>query len=158
MREPAIFWWPGKIKPSVAHNTASTLDLFPTIMSIAGIDMPSDRRYDGYDLSPTIFESKSSERENIFYYHGGNVFAVRQGDWKVHFKTVANIYTKEQTIITHSPPQVFNLLVDPSERFDVAASNSAVIASAVKLVEHHQSSIKPVENQLIKITALPTLK
>lgn len=158
MREPAIFWWPEKIKPAVAHNTASTLDLFPTIMSIAGIDMPVDRSYDGYDLSPTIFESKSSARENIFYYHGSKVFAVRQGDWKVHFKTVANIYTKEQSIITHTPPQVFNLLVDPSERFNVAANNPTVIESATKLIEHHQRSIKPVENQLIKISALPTIK
>jgi len=158
MREPAIFWWPEKIKPAVAHNTASTLDLFPTIMSIAGIDMPSDRSYDGYDLSPTMFEQKSNERENIFYYHGDKLFAVRQGNWKVHFKTVANIYTKEQKILTHTPPQVFNLLVDPSERFDVGAVNPAIIASATKLIEQHQLSIKPVENQLIKITALPTIK
>ena len=158
MREPAIFWWPEKIKPAVAHNTASTLDLFPTIMSIAGIAMPSDRSYDGYDLSPTMFEQKSNERKNIFYYHGDKIFAVRQGDWKVHFKTVANIYTKEQKILTHTPPQVFNLLVDPSERFDVGAVNPAIIASAAKLIEQHQLSIKPVENQLIKITALPTIK
>lgn len=157
MREPAIFWWPQKIKPAVAHNTASTLDLFPTIMSIAGIELPSDRSYDGYDLSPTIFEGKNSERENVFYYHGTEVFAVRQGKWKVHFKTIANIYTQEQTIITHTPPQVFNLLLDPSEQFDLATSNPAVIESAAKLVAQHQRSIKPVENQLIKITALPTL-
>jgi arylsulfatase A len=63
MREPAIFWWPGKIVPNVIQQVGSTLDLFPTINKIAGIDIPGDRLYDGYDISDVLFNHGHTKRE-----------------------------------------------------------------------------------------------
>ncbi len=60
MREPGIAWWPGTISAgSVSEALASTLDIFPTACSLAGVPLPTDRPLDGFDLSP-VLRSQSS--------------------------------------------------------------------------------------------------
>lgn len=150
MREPAIFWWPGKIKPTVSHQTASTLDIFPTVMKLAGIDIPNDRIYDGQDLGPVMFEAKTILHRSIYYYHGAELFAVRQGKWKAHFKTVSNIYLKNQKFETHNPPLLYNLEIDPAEKYNVAADNKKIISSIIDNADQHKNSVRPVVNQIEK--------
>ena len=43
---------------------------------------------------------------------------------------------------------VFDLVVDPSEKYNVAAKHADVIAAAQKLVAEHRESMKPAESQL----------
>jgi arylsulfatase A len=150
MREPAIFWWPGKIVPNVIQQVGSTLDLFPTINKIAGIDIPGDRLYDGYDISDVLFNHGHTKRKTIFYYHGEEVFAIRHGDWKIHFKTLENIYTSKAKFVEHNPPMLFNLATDPSEKYNIALENPDIIKSFDEILATHLKSIKPVENQLEK--------
>ena len=80
-RVPGIAWWPGKIRHGrtqevrASHCTymklqtivlllliqlAATLDLFPTVMKLAGGKMPSVIT-DGIDMSPILFENKKVE-------------------------------------------------------------------------------------------------
>ena len=43
---------------------AGTVDVLPTVLTIAGAKIPSDRPIDGVDMSPILFESgKVSEME-----------------------------------------------------------------------------------------------
>ena len=66
MREPALFWWPGKILPGVVRQMGSTLDVLPTVARLAGAAVPSDRPIDGYDLSGVLFgEGKSPAKRCI---------------------------------------------------------------------------------------------
>ena len=37
---------------------AATLDLFPTIMKVTNISMPTDRIFDGVDMSAILFDNK----------------------------------------------------------------------------------------------------
>jgi len=51
--------WPGKISAgSVNAELLSAIDLLPTMAKIAGINLPSDRVYDGIDMSPMIFSDR----------------------------------------------------------------------------------------------------
>ena len=44
--------WPGHIEANqVSDALTSALDVFPTLLSLAGIDLPPNRHYDGMDLS-----------------------------------------------------------------------------------------------------------
>ena len=43
MREPAIFWGPGIVKPQVVMDMGTTLDLLHTCCSLAGVELPGDR-------------------------------------------------------------------------------------------------------------------
>ena len=148
MREPTIFWWPGKLKHSVIMDCASTLDLFPTFCSLADLKVPSDRIYDGYDLSPLMFGTGKSKRDVIFYYRDTEVFAVRKGDYKVHFKTQDG-YGQDKPVV-ENPPLLYNINVDPSEKYNIAEKHPEVIAELRKILERHQAGVVQVENQLEK--------
>ena len=54
MREPTIFWWPGRIEPGMVTDLGSTLDLLPTFCALAGAGTAPDRVLDGVDLSPVL--------------------------------------------------------------------------------------------------------
>lgn len=147
MREPTVMWWPGKLKPGIVHDMGSTLDLFPTFVKLAGGQIPDDRTYDGVDISPALFGTGPSGRDEMFYYHGQQLFAVRQGEFKAHFQTKIS-YTGQKEAESHDPPLLYHLGHDPREKFDVAKGNEAVIAEIRKLAEAHKASIEPVASHL----------
>lgn len=151
MREPAIFWWPGRIKPGVITDVGSTLDLFPTINSIVGLETPGDRIYDGYDISPALFEQKGSPRNTFFYYDGTKLFSIREGAYKAHFYTRENVYEENMEIVYHDPPLLFNLEKDPGEKYNISSEYPEVIDHLKQLYEKHCKTIEPVENQLSKV-------
>ncbi len=146
MREPTIMWWPGKIKPGVRAEIGSTLDLLPTISGLVGAPLPKDRIYDGYDLSSVIFGSGKSPRNEIYYYRDEEVYAVRMGAYKVHFITRAEYGNNDKVI--HFPPLLYNLNVDPSEKYNIAKEHPEVVSQAREMLEKHQKSVVPVINQL----------
>jgi len=146
MRVPAVFWWPGAIKPGVVHGMGSTLDLLPTVAALTGGELPSDRILDGYDISPSLLATGESPRRAMIFYRGTRVFAARVGEFKAHFFTRTGYRDLKET--PHDPPLLYHLGHDPGERHDVAGEHPDVIAAIVELVEQHQTSIKPVENQL----------
>lgn len=152
MREPTVMWWPGKLKEGVVQEMGCTLDLLPTFVALAGGKLPTDRTYDGYDLSPVLFGTGSSPRDTMFYYHGEQLFAVRKGPFKAHFQTKTS-YVGQKEAKQHEPPLLYHLGNDPSEKYDIAPQHSEVITEIRKLAETHRASIEPVENQLEKRAA-----
>ncbi len=148
MRVPGIFWMPGKIKPTVERNVASTLDLYPTLIRLAGGTMPSDRPMDGVDLSGLLFKGEPIEREVFCYYRGEKLYAARLGAWKIHLITQAPYGEKP---VTHEKPLLYNLEVDPSESHEISASHPEVVARIVAAVEKHRATVTPVRSQLIDV-------
>ena len=148
MREPGIFWWPGKIKPGVVMELGATMDLLPTFCSLAGINLPADRVYDGYDISPVLFDTGKSPRDVVFYYRDTEIYAVRKGAYKAHFITKSE-YGNDPAVI-HNPPLLYNLNIDPSEKYDVANEHPEIIDEIKQILEQHLSTVVPVENQLEK--------
>ena len=47
MREPTIFWSPKILKNGVIQELGTTMDLLPTFCSLANVELPNDRIYDG---------------------------------------------------------------------------------------------------------------
>lgn len=70
VREPAIVRWPGKIMPRITPTVAATYDIFPTVLSLAGISQPADRIIDGRDLSPVLFSGAPTQHDCLFIYKG----------------------------------------------------------------------------------------
>ena len=147
MREPGIFWWPGKIAPSVITDLGSTLDLFTTFSKIAGAKLPKDRILDGVDLSPTLFEQKKSPRKSLLYYRGTELYAARMGDYKAHFIT-QGAYGEFGERQEHDPPLLYNLNHDASEKYDIAAEHPEIIEQINALVKTHQSNLIKGEDML----------
>lgn len=149
MREPTIFWWPGRIKPDVIMQPGSTLDLLPTFAAICGATLPSDRTLDGFDLSAVLLEGDDSPRRDMFYYHGEECFAVRSGMFKAHFKTKTS-YTGQKQAVVHDPPLLFHLGHDPSEAYNIASNHPDIVKQLIDLKAQHEATIEPVPNQLTR--------
>ncbi len=90
IREPLIAKWPGRIPAGSIDNTpVSSVDFFPTLLSIA----KSEKKYrdiDGTSLLPLLTKSGKLDREAIFFhyphYHKNGVApsgAIRMGDYKL---------------------------------------------------------------------------
>lgn len=146
MRVPAIFWWPGTIPSAVVRDIGSTLDLLPTFAKLASAEVPADREIDGYDLTPALRGTGPGPRDTMYFYRGAALFALRHGPFKGHFFTRAEY--GNDTVKTHEPPLLYNLDVDPGEKFEVGAKHPDVIARLQKLAAEHRSGVKPVKSRL----------
>ena len=106
-RVPAIMAWPGRISGGKINREIVTgLDIFPTLVNLAGAELP-DVELDGLDILSVIMENKSSPRNTFFYCQGHQVQAVRQNEWKLRMTTDEGV-------------QLFNLNIDPSEMYNRA--------------------------------------
>lgn len=108
---------------------SSTLDVFPTFLSLAGRPLPSDRSYDGMDLTPLLLGRSSHAHSTLFHPdHNGDLSAMRHGSLKVHFRVtqappcVANETRPVDAVLDDFPfvlhnqaPLVFDLDKDPAE-------------------------------------------
>ena len=149
MREPTLAWFPGKIPAgTVNQSIASTMDIFATIHALAGVEMPQDREMDSFDLSPMLFENGQGHREVLFYYRAYQLMAVRMGPWKMHLLTQDGYGPGSQKAVEQNPPLLYNLDVDPSERFNVADKNTEVIERIHERIKEHRAKLKPAVSQL----------
>jgi arylsulfatase A-like enzyme len=120
-RVPFLARWPGRIPAgAVSGDLARTLDLLPTIAAIAGVPVPAGRALDGQDIRAFIEGRAPSPAEWFFYYDsGGRLEGVRDRRWKLHLR-----FPEKGEPMT----ELFDLLADPSERWDVAADHADVVA------------------------------
>jgi arylsulfatase A-like enzyme len=148
MREPCIMWWPGRIKPGVVNDMGATMDVYTTILTLAGAKVPDDRVVDGLDISPALFGTGPSPRKTMFYYRGTKLYAVRKGPYKAHFFTRSGYRGDKE--VHHDPPVLYHLGNDPSEKYDISKSHPEVIADIQREVALHRANLKPGEDQLVK--------
>jgi arylsulfatase A len=142
VRTPAIFRWPGTIKPGVVTDMASIMDLYTTAAKIGGAEIPKDRDVDGLDLRPRLTGTGPGPRNTYFYYWDDELRAVRKGAYKAHFVTSGS-YGQGEPRTEHNPPLLFNLADDPGEHTDVAAQHPDVVADLIREAEAHKRGVKP---------------
>lgn len=139
MRVPGIFWWPGKIQPGVVSGIGSAMDLFSTVLSLAGVDESSG--VDAKDLSPTLLNGEPSPRDSLFYYRGGELRAMRKGRYKISFVS-EGAYGMPPARVKHEAPLLYDLLTDPAEQFDIAARHPEIVAALQKEVAQHVAGLE----------------
>jgi arylsulfatase A-like enzyme len=89
LRVPMIARWPGKIPAGVVNNSlAGTIDILPTILKVAGVDVPADRVIDGRDIRPLLTSAEAkSPHEALYAMQGTYLMTVRSGKWKLHVRS-----------------------------------------------------------------------
>jgi arylsulfatase A len=89
IRVPGIARWPGKIKPGTTCNVPVIgSDVFPTMLSIAGVEAPKNRVLDGVNILPALEGSATKvERPQPLFWRlhmAPNMkIAMRVDDWKI---------------------------------------------------------------------------
>ena len=130
-RVPCIMRWPDKITPGQSiTKIASTIDIYPTIAEIVG-DEINGYANDGVSLMPILNgDINSNPRNELYYYYGEKLIAVRKGKWKLVFPHVYRSYEGvEAGKDLHPGPynkgssglELYDLINDIGERKDVAA-------------------------------------
>ncbi len=147
MREPCIFWSPDKIKPAVITDLGCTMGLFTTFSKMAGVAIPNDRIIDGLDLTGTLLEGKPSPRKSMLYYRGTTIYAARLGDYKAHYITEGE-YGMFGEKEVHDPPLLYNVDVDPSEKYDIADKHPDIISQIDEVVKEHRAHLVMGKDQL----------
>ncbi len=146
MRVPGIFWMPGTVKRGVVKDMGSTLDVLPTVAAFTGARAPRDRPMDGFDLSPALLRGEPSPRQEMLFYRAGEMFAFRQGPYKIHFLTQTG-YTEPQPT-PRDPPTLYHLEHDPSEKYDISAANPELAERLAKLARQRDAELERGEDQL----------
>lgn len=148
MREPSICWWPGTIPAGqVSAELGTTMDIYSTSLALAGATLDQNHVVDGYDLTESLKGNAKSPRDVVYYYRGTRLMALRKGPWKAHFATQES-YTGNNRVNEHDPPVLYNLEVDPSEKWNVADRHPEVIAEIKAAAETHKATIVAVPSQL----------
>lgn len=151
MRVPCIMWWPGRIWPAVVSDIGATMDLYTTMLSLAGAKVPTDRIVDGVNIESTLFGighsgRVHSARQTMFFYRRDELYAVRKGAYKAHFITEPSYIKGDK--VHHNPPLLYNLEHDPSEKYNIAEDHPDVIGEIRKEVARHEANLKKGEDQL----------
>ena len=67
MLNVGIIRWKGTVAPGqISHKIVATYDIFVTAIALAGGEPPSDRAYDGIDLSPTLVGTEDALTPDLF--------------------------------------------------------------------------------------------
>ena len=146
MRVPFLARWPGRLSAGAVRGGIATLmDLFTTAIELAGGKAPGDRVIDGKNILPMLEGKQSSPHETLYYYFHGQVFAVRSGDWKLHFyKRQLKPNGRPRDPEPCNPPELYDLARDSGERDNVAAKHPEVVARLTKMAQKFDAAIDPV--------------
>jgi len=139
LRVPFVAKWPNHIPAGrVSDDIVHAMDLFPTLVTLGGGEVPTDRPIDGVDQSAFLADpSSGSAREGFVVYVGSQIFGVKWRNWKVAFKEMD---TWGSVVRQYDLPRVYDLLADPGETTNVLFPNSWVTQGALRqLAEHKQS-------------------
>ena len=127
--------WPGHIKPGItADGMIHVVDLYPTLAHLAGASTAKCLPLDGRDVWGTVSENKPSPRTELVYNVEPFRGAVREGDWKLIWRT-----------LIPTSADLYNLANDPYETNNVAASHpDKVAAMQARLNALGKESAKPL--------------
>lgn len=107
-RVPAVAFWPGRIRAGdVTDETAMGMDLFPTMVDLAGASLPEGLELDGVSLVPHLIGEKPLAPRPVFW-GVKTMLAVRQGDLKL------------VTDVSFTDPVLYDLQADRAETTDLA--------------------------------------
>ena len=113
----------------VRSQMAMGIDVFPTVLSLAGIPLPEDRMIDGRDMLPLLRDGAPSSHEALSFYWNRTLGAVRAGRFKYHIRRpiLAGYGLAPITVQIPLGPWLFDLRNDPDESYDVAHQHPEVM-------------------------------
>ena len=131
----ALANWPGKIKAgSTVDGLIHAVDLYPTLADLAGASTEKCKPLDGVNVWSVISEGKASPRNELVYNIEPFRAAIRQGDWKLIWRT-----------LIPTTVDLYNLADDPSETKNLASEHPEKVTEIQKrLNELGKDSAKPL--------------
>jgi arylsulfatase A len=148
VRVPFLARFPGRIPAgSVCAEPVMTLDLLPTVAGLVGAPLP-ELPIDGLDIWPVLSGvpgARSPHEALLFWYHQGDLEALRSGRWKLHFphgyRTMAGRELGRGGLPgkydygARTGLELYDLESDIGETTDLAADRPAVVRRLTALAD-----------------------
>ncbi len=123
-RVPFIVRWPGLTKPGTLCGVPTThVDLFPTLLEIAGASAPANQVLDGESLVPLFKDSASSLKRPSIFQHFPGYLGASGGTWRT--LPVATLITGDWKLMEFMEDQhleLYNLQADIGEKSNLASA------------------------------------
>jgi arylsulfatase A-like enzyme len=163
MRDPFIVSWPeglgaqsGTVRPHYGH----AIDLLPTLLSLLGIDAPTElgcvaqMSLDGISLAPVLADPSAAEVRTSQYYECWGSRAIYRDGWKAVTNHVNQLTKAERDALTGSHRfeddqwLLFDTRTDPTEQVDLAAQHPERLAELVALwhEEAERNQVFPLDD------------
>lgn len=120
IRVPGIIKYEKLIRPgTVSNQPVNGYDIFPTLLSVLGIPLPTDRAIDGTDISP-VFQGHALKRDRPLFWafpaaENAPNYVVQRGEWKL----LANS--------SQQPIALFNLEKDRFELNNLVTQEQGIV-------------------------------
>jgi arylsulfatase A-like enzyme len=135
IRVPTCVVWPGKIQPGRSNELGITMDFYPTLCEIAGVEI--EHAIDGQSLAPIWLSGEAGDPERVLIwvrregnqrYQGRAYYAIRKGKWKLFQNT------------PFEPMQLVDLEADPYEASPMEAKGKVANELTALLMRHIQDA------------------
>jgi len=145
LRVPFIGRWPSVIPAgTVSQQPAMNIDVFPTLIALAGGAPPSGRAIDGKNIMPLLSTGAATPHEALYLFNNDRIAGVRSGRWKL---VVESFY--RGALPSFDNPQsyygpnglLFDLVKDPSETYSYTRENPSVVLRMRELLERGQRDL-----------------
>ncbi len=123
IRVAHMMQWKGHIPAGkVDDRPVIQLDIHPTALAAAGVDIRPEWKLDGVNLLPYVTGEKSSAPHNALYWRFGQQVAIRMGDWKlVKGAGMEGIGVEVRAKASMAGAELYNLKSDIGEKNNLAA-------------------------------------
>ncbi len=138
VRVPFIVSWPGRV-PGGRIDSSSVItgvDIYPTLLAVAGVIPPKDHNLDGEDVSKAFFGAKYKRAKPIFWKWKGSDagynwprLAIRDSRWKL----LADL--KSDKVV------LFDMQKTPVERLDEAARHPKIVKALLRRLKRWDDSL-----------------
>ena len=145
-RVPFLAQWPGKIPAgTVSSQPAMNIDLYPTLVSLAGGILPDDRPIDGKNIFPLLAGSNKSPHEALFLFNRDRIVGVRSGQWKLVVETRyrATLNSFEHSSYYGPDGLLFDLKNDPGETYSFTREYPEVVQKLRTNLQDAREELKP---------------
>jgi arylsulfatase A len=163
IRVPGIAHWPKGIAPGqIIHEPVCSVDLLPTLATLSGARLETNRSLDGTDLAGLLTSSAKVERQTPLYWFYYRAYpqpkaALRDGDWMVlghwdgpHLGPGGSVQQGDVDLIKKhnlAKFELYNVREDPSQSHDLANSEPQLLQRMARMLSDKYIEIRSETRQ-----------
>ena len=142
VRVPAVALWPGVVKAgAVVKEPLHIVDMYPTLIKLAGARLEQSLPIDGKDAWPTITDGKTSPHEEILHNVTTAAGAIRRGDWKLVYN--GSIGANNTGPVDKKVFELFNIAEDPYEKNNLSNKYPQKLDELKRRLEYYANEAVP---------------
>lgn len=137
IRAPILMQWKGVLPAGrVVDEPIISLDMLPTALAAAEVNVPDDAKLDGVNLLPYLTGEAEAPQRNLCWRYGEQ-YAIRQGNWKL-------VHSIEKVTKPLMPKTgLYDLARDAGEQHDLSSEQPEKVKELQKLWDEWNSHNVP---------------